>query len=415
MRIGDGVNKMKSGTWQYRFEGPKINGKRHQIVKGGFATHDEALAAKIKAMAEYEATGEVIKPTEISVSDFLDKWMDDECINKLKRTTVKNYEKNIRLYIKPEIGKYKLRTVSHSTLQKLIDKLASEGRSRNSISVISGILSSSFNYALEPLGYISKNPMEHVKLPSKRAEGNVAANSNKRVYITEEQMSKILERFPEGSSTYIPLLLGYRCGLRIGEAYALTWNDIDFESKTLSVNRQVQWHSDGKDSQYWYFSTPKYDSYRTIQIDDDLVKILKKEKETQERKAKAYLDTEYTFNYEEKGTRIINSDGKGEKINFVCIRENGTYINPRTMNNTSQVIHKKLGFPEFNFHSLRHTHCTMLLDNGADTKYVQTRLGHKNVQVTLNVYQHLTQKTKKTSDSILNKIYSSDSQSTATD
>ena len=42
MRKGDGVNKMKSGTWQYRFEGPKINGKRKQIVKGGFATHDEA-------------------------------------------------------------------------------------------------------------------------------------------------------------------------------------------------------------------------------------------------------------------------------------------------------------------------------------------------------------------------------------
>lgn len=414
MKKGENIS-LRNGKWQYRFEGAKVDGKRQQISKGGFATREEALKARIKAMEEYAATGEVHKPTEISVADFLDKWMEDECINKKKRTTVKNYEKIIRLYIKPDIGKYKLRTISHSTLQKLIDKLASEGRSRNTLSVISGVLSSSFDYALEPLGYISKNPMEHVKLPSKRAEGNVAANSNKRVYITEEQMSIILERFPESSSTYIPLLLGYRCGLRIGEAFALTWDDIDFESKTLSVNKQVQWHSSKKNGKYWYFSSPKYDSNRVIQIDDDLLKILKKEKETQERKAKAYLETEYTFNYEEKGTRIINSDGKGQKINFVCIRENGTYINPRTMNNTSDVIHHKLGFPEFNFHSLRHTHCTMLLDNGADPKYVQTRLGHTNVQFTLNVYQHLTQKTKKTNDSILNKLFSSDSQSTATD
>ena len=411
MKRGDGVN-LRDGKWQYRFEGPKIDGKRKQIVKGGFSTREEAFAAKLKAMAEFEATGEVFKPSEISVSDFMDKWYKDECVNKKKKTTLNNYEKIIRLDIKPEIGKYKLRTISHSTLQKLIDKLASEGRSRNTISVISGVLTSSFNYAVEPLHYIQKNPMEHVKLPSKRAEGNIALNTKSRVYIDEKRMNEILMRFPKGSSAYIPLLLGYRCGLRLGEAYALTWDDIDFENKTLSVNKQIQWQSNGNKSGYWYFSAPKYDSNRIIQIDDAFLKILKNEKETQERKAKAYLDTEYTFYYEEKGTRIISTNDKGKKINFVCKREDGTYIQPRTMQHTSSVIHNQLGFPEFDFHSLRHTHCTMLLDNGADPKYVQTRLGHKSVQITLDIYQHLTQKTKKTCDSILNNIYNSDNQNT---
>lgn len=411
MKRGDGVN-LRDGKWQYRFEGPKIDGKRKQIVKGGFSTREEAFAAKLKAMAEFEATGEVFKPSEISVSDFMDKWYKDECVNKKKKTTLNNYEKIIRLDIKPEIRKYKLRTISHSTLQKLIDKLASEGRSRNTISVISGVLTSSFNYAVEPLHYIQKNPMEHVKLPSKRAEGNIALNTKSRVYIDEKRMNEILARFPKGSSAYIPLLLGYRCGLRLGEAYALTWDDIDFENKTLSVNKQIQWQSNGNKSGYWYFSAPKYDSNRIIQIDDAFLKILKNEKETQERKAKAYLDTEYTFYYEEKGTRIISTNDKGKKINFVCKREDGTYIQPRTMQHTSSVIHNQLGFPEFDFHSLRHTHCTMLLDNGADPKYVQTRLGHKSVQITLDIYQHLTQKTKKTCDSILNNIYNSDNQNT---
>lgn len=411
MKRGDGVN-LRDGKWQYRFEGSKIDGKRKQIVKGGFSTREEAFAAKLKAMAEFEATGEVFKPSEISVSDFMDKWYKDECVNKKKKTTLNNYEKIIRLDIKPEIGKYKLRTISHSTLQKLIDKLASEGRSRNTISVISGVLTSSFNYAVEPLHYIQKNPMEHVKLPSKRAEGNIALNTKSRVYIDEKRMNEILARFPKGSSAYIPLLLGYRCGLRLGEAYALTWDDIDFENKTLSVNKQVQWQSNGNKSGYWYFSAPKYDSNRIIQIDDAFLKILKNEKEIQERKAKAYLDTEYTFYYEEKGTRIISTNDKGKKINFVCKREDGTYIQPRTMQHTSSVIHNQLGFPEFDFHSLRHTHCTMLLDNGADPKYVQTRLGHKSVQITLDIYQHLTQKTKKTCDSILNNIYNSDNQNT---
>ena len=52
MKRGDGVN-LRDGKWQYRFEGPKIDGKRKQIVKGGFNTREEAFAAKLKAMAEF--------------------------------------------------------------------------------------------------------------------------------------------------------------------------------------------------------------------------------------------------------------------------------------------------------------------------------------------------------------------------
>lgn len=54
MRKGNGVNQMKNGKWQYRFEGSKVNGKRKQISKSGFATYEEALAAKLMAMAEYK-------------------------------------------------------------------------------------------------------------------------------------------------------------------------------------------------------------------------------------------------------------------------------------------------------------------------------------------------------------------------
>ena len=56
-------------------------------------------------------------------------------------------------------------------------------------------------------------------------------------------MQKIFERFPEGSSAYIPIMIGYHTGLRLGEIYGLVWEDIDFENKTLSVNRQVQWEA----------------------------------------------------------------------------------------------------------------------------------------------------------------------------
>lgn len=67
--------------------------------------------------------------------------------------------------------------------------------------------------------------------------------SKKHVYIPQEAMQKIFERFPEGSSAYIPIMIGYHTGLRLGEIYGLVWEDIDFKNKTLSVNRQVQWEA----------------------------------------------------------------------------------------------------------------------------------------------------------------------------
>ena len=82
-------------------------------------------------------------------------------------------------------------------------------------------------------------------------------------------MSLIFQRFPEGSSSYLPLLIGYKCGPRIAEAFALEWEDIDFERKQLSIRRQIQWQD--KDpvtgqSGYWYFTALKYDSVRAIEL-----------------------------------------------------------------------------------------------------------------------------------------------------
>ena len=73
------------------------------------------------------------------------------------------------------------------------------------------------------------------------------------------------------------------------------------------------------------------------------------------------------------------SDNLGSvEIQPLLVRENGEYIAPRTMQHTSSVIHHKMNFPEFDFHSLRHTHATMLQENGADMVYIQRRLGHVN-------------------------------------
>lgn len=398
--------RKRGNKWEYRFEGAKIDGKRQQFSKSGFATKKEALEAGAKALAQYNQAGTFFVPSEISFADYLEYWIDNYCKNNLKPVTITNYQKKIRLHIKPVLGQYKLKALSPTVLQQFISDKFNEGYSRNTLSVIKGILSNSLNYAVEPLKYIESNPMLYVKLPSKRAVAKVPTRSAPHIFIPKDKMNEIFDRFPEGTSTHLPLMLGYKCGLRLGEAYGLVWEDIDLEKQILSVNRQVQWHEKDTPTStgYWYFTNPKYDSFRTISIDKDLTELLKRTKDKSER-AKVFYADMYIHNYESDHTRILNTNGNGNEVNLVIVRDSGEFIQPRTMQHTSNIIHTKLDYPEFDFHSLRHTHCSMLLEAGASPKYVQERLGHKNIQVTMQIYQHLTENMVQQGDNVLNKLF----------
>lgn len=101
----------------------------------------------------------------------------------------------------------------------------------------------------------------------------------------KQDKHRIFERFPYGTSAHIPLQLGYRCGLRHGEAFAVQWTDIDFDKGTLSVRHQMQFDDVAAS---WILTAPKYDSYRTIELDDFLLELLRKEKAKQESDKLSY-------------------------------------------------------------------------------------------------------------------------------
>lgn len=394
------LNLRKRGNkWEYRFEGALIDGKRKQYTKSGFDTKKEAEKAGMAAMRKYDNCGTALATPEISFNDFINEWVDTVCVTTLNRQTIVSYKKRIRLYISPKLGRYKLRALSAPVLQAFINDLVSDHFSRNSITNIKAILSSCLDYAVEPMKYIPANPMAYVKLPSKRLTTGIS-KEKPNIYISEENIKRIFERFPEGSSAHIPMMLGYKCGLRLGEAFGVLWDDIDFDNKTLSVKRQVQWS--GGDNQYWYFTNPKYDSFRVITMDDELMELLIREHKRQKGYSEI-LGNRYICQYE-NSIKAMNTQGEGQRIYPVCIRADGSYIQPRVMQHASMVIHNDLGL-EFTFHSLRHTHCSMLLTAGAKPKYVQERLGHKNIQVTLEIYQHLTEGMKQDGDDVLNKLF----------
>ena len=302
-----------------------------------------------------------------------------------------------------------------------------DGFSKNTISSVKGIITKSFDFA-EDRNYIVHTPATKLVIPTK-LQPEVKTRNKKHVYIPKNVMKKIFERFPEGSSAYIPLMIGYHTGLRLGEIYALVWEDIDFENKTLSVNRQVQWHAGERTEEekkrtngtsisngYWYFAEPKYRSYRTIDVDDILLEALKREHQKQ-LKAKDYYDEYYNQYYCDNEMIFKKSDDvlpinrisqeeTTNKVDFICRREDGSYVSPRTTQHISHIIHTQLNFPQYDTHSLRHTHGTMLRESSADFVYIQRRLGHKNLQVTIEIYtNHLTDSIKEKGNIALNDIY----------
>ena len=270
------INIRKRGQkWQYQFEAAKVNGKRKQITKSGFKTKKEALNAGIKAIAEYNNSGMYFSPSEMSFSDYLDVWLQQYCKTNLVSNTCTNYEKKIQLHIKPFLGTYKIASLTSSIFQEFINLKFNEGYSRNTLSVIKGILVSSLDYAVTTLNLIKYNPMHSVKLPLSRAIPQIPTRKKERIVLSDLFIKKLFERFNETSTAYNELLLGYTCGLRLGEAFAIDLeNDIDYENGLLHINNQVQFIDN-----CWTLVLPKYNSYRTIKLDQFTLNRLKQQRE----------------------------------------------------------------------------------------------------------------------------------------
>ena len=200
------------------------------------------------------------------------------------------------------------------------------------------------------------------------------------------------------------------------EAFALTWDDIDFEKKTLTVNKQIVKRNFGADVRKvveqkgkreqrssWYFTTPKTSSsLRTVPFGDTLYKALKSEYALQKQNEIKYGEF-YTIHVQkkevdEKGNDMIRIvpvqkcvESQLKRARLICIAENGQYTSTDSFKYCSRIIHNELQLA-FDYHSLRHTHATMLIEAGANVKNVQTRLGHTNIQTTLQTYVHDTEK-----------------------
>ena len=397
----EGHVRKRGDKWYYSFEASTVGQKRKRIERVGGRTKKDAEAALRKALQEYNSTGQHFEPSQISVADYLDYWFQSYVQIRCKYNTQQAYKIIIDKHIKPFLGTYRLRSLTPSILQDFIHSKYKTGCSHSRLDSIFGLLSGSLKYAVYPCGFLSSSPMQYIKMPK------YDALPEPRKTITPADFQRITEKFAPPNPFYIPLMIGYYTGLRIGEALALTWDDIDLNNFTLTVNKIIY-----KRGKVWYFGTTKTkSSNRTIQISRTLVDALRRQRTWQNENRLKYgpfwVQQAEQEELAETGKlrRIIScplSQTTGTPVDMVCTNESGKMLNTDNFNHLSFLIRRDLGI-DFYFHSLRHTHATLLIENGANIKDVQTRLGHSKIQTTLDTYTHVTEEMSQQSVDIFDR------------
>lgn len=388
-----------NGKYRYVFELPATaDNPRPRKTKGGFTTKKAAKQAAIEFEREYILGLNKVEE-DILFSDYLDFWL-----NKMKDdvapSTLRNYDKVIRNHLKPQLGSYMLRAIKRLVLEEFLKNLIKNGYSDNTVDNIKGVLTKAIRYAY--LHDMVEGSCDSVisrldiKVNSVHIRDNKHSTQQKNVYISKEDIEKLLTRFPEGNQAHIPIMLAYHLGLREGEAYGVRWKNIDFKKKTIYIEGQVTYNESIKE---WVYYPPKNDSFRIINMDDELCDLLLREKARQDlnKKNKKYVNVLIDKN------KVINYF-EGEKADFVVQFKYGGFVGSNARQNIANVAHKELNIP-FTFHSLRHTHCSDLAAKGVDVIYLYKRMGHKSIQTTLKYYTHDTDEMLENNFEHLNSIF----------
>jgi integrase len=387
------VNVRKRGKkWEWRFEGAIVDGKRQQPSKGGYLTQREAMEAGTKAYAEYLNSGIVVQDKEMSVSDFLKEWLNDDILPNKAYGTFRATQSCVKNHLDPLLGKYKLVSVNSEVIQRYLVEMKSKGYSKQTIQQFYSMANQAFKYAVKVKKYIKRNPMNDVIVPK-----NLKAGA-KREALEDDLWDQILELFPEGHRARVPLIIGYHTGMRISEVCALTWSDVDFGNDTIAITKQM---CKKKGIPDWYYIPTKTDcSVATIKMGQTLREVLWEEKQRQEANEKelGMLWQIYRTQHEvgDNGDDIVRIipyskyvDSDLPRVYPICVNECGHYTKAECLVRASDKIRKTLKI-QFSFHGLRHTHGTILAEEGINPKAIQQRLRHASIVTTMNTYVHAT-------------------------
>lgn len=342
----------KTKKWEARFYTTDCFGQKKQHFKRGFRTKKEAK----EYVEEFQLKNEGSIDTKFS--DFVERYFKDKEPS-WKRTTYSTTYSKVKTWILPYFKDKKLSAIKPRDILNWQNELKRTDLSQTTLKKIWSVMTALFNHAVK---FYDLN-----ESPCKRLDSMGTYKRSNINFWTHDEFKEFIKLVdnPHLALAYKTL---YYTGLRIGELVALTPSDFDFSVPKLSVTKSLQIID-----RVEYIDTPKTSSSIRDVI---LPQKLADEIEEYIKKTPGLTDNERIFYY--------NKKTYGNRLTQICNENN---------------------FKRIRLHDLRHSHASHLIELGFDPLLIKERLGHENVQITLQIYSHLYPNKQDLAANELDKIF----------
>ena len=327
-----------------------------------------------------------------TIGSLMTEWL---LVFKKNQVTPRTFEGNFskfKLHIEPRIGNMKIDEVNTIVIQKLLNQMIEDGYSLDVVRKTKVIFNQFFDYAVQNK-FVQSNPTLLTRVKSK--ERKIYDGENKYKAIPPEAREMFLTCLCEHKLLKPLCLCMMLAGLRTGETLALRWKDIDFQNKTINVERAItvvpKFDSNGKviERKTVISDTKTTCSKRVVPMPDLLIQTLQDYKISQD--INGY---EHNINLTSENSLVFcNNDGT-----------------VRTYYGTKKIFYRfleKYGLDKYNihFHTLRHTFSNMLFEADQNPKVIQALLGHKSVKTTITTYNSVDKSYFQKATDVINKNF----------
>ncbi|WP_228472207.1 site-specific integrase [Listeria seeligeri] len=372
----------RKNSWHFRISYKKIDGSYGKVNSDtSYRTKKEAQLAESDLKQKIHRGFDVTN-SELLFIDYFEEWYQIFKKGKNSIDNDKDIERAIK-FAKSSFPFAKIKELDRKNYQKKINEFA-ETHSTATVKKHHTYMRMCIKEAIQE-GIIFRDPSYNIKIKGKippKKESEKFLSLNESQLLIDDLLQNLK---PSYISRYI-ILLQLATGSRFGEAIGLTWDCVDFNNHTITINKTWD-HKYTKD----FSNTKNYASERTITIDLNTLNLLKQLKQFQQ-------------------TNKIQNIFK-KKLGLVFASNvDGLPVTNNAVNKTLRKFLKNIhSAEEITSHGLRHTHASILLYKGINIKYISRRLGHKNITTTLETYSHiideLEQKSSREVDEVMNSLY----------
>ncbi len=319
-------------------------------------TRRQAEAVLEEKLRDTRQPARPVVDLDITVGAYAERWLGLTAAS-IKPRTLETYQYALRFHLLPMVGAVRVRQVHKGQIKACLAQKLTSGLSRSTVRILHATLRAMLNAAVDD-GVILANPA--AKLGRQlRLVAPASARQEEIKAMTREQLGAFLATAQECERRYYPLLLLLaRTGARLGEAFGLWWEDLDFQTREIRVARAF---SAGR------IETPKSGHGRTVDMSQQLSSVLRR------------------LQIERKAEMLKR--GSKEMPPWVFCTEAGTPLDKSKVGKAFARVLKRAGLPlHFSPHCLRHTYASLLLQMGVSSVYVQRQLGHASIKLTVDTY-----------------------------